>query len=180
MTALDIDVDLFAGFIDGLLCPEDGGGRLYMRTDQNTAAVADAAENAARVVCPLGDLAVLQTEEIIVLAACPVGNLTAVADFHSLDCADGHDGLCEACVQLLKYRIADSGGKTVHDTLHTAADGVTVSLCLFEKGDSRLARRPVRHCGRCGEDGGAVKALGIDLYRTNGARVGTDDDAKLP
>lgn len=117
---LDIDADFFPGFIDGLLGLEDGGRRLYMCADQNAAAVADAAEDTARVVRPFGDFAVSDTEEIIVLAACPAGDLTAVSDFHRLDRPDGHNGFCEVRIQLLKHRIADSGGETVHDTFHTA------------------------------------------------------------
>ena len=91
------------------------------------------------MVCTLVYAAFVRVEGIVVPAPKGAGRSKAVAYFHALDSADGHDGSSQGGVQLVEDRLADARGQAVDPALYNAAGGVLPSDTVLQKSGGLLS-----------------------------------------
>ena len=83
--------------------------------------------------------------------------LRTIADFHSLHCTNRHHGLREACIELVEYRLADTGRHIIHEAGDDTAGTVLLIAQLEDTLICRLTAGRGRHV-----DTGELRNLRID------------------
>lgn len=155
VTALGSEHALARGIVEGSgLVLANGRGGLEGNAEEDGHAVGDAALDAAGVV-GLGDEARAgdaqlafggghellggRGEGVVVLGAVHLGAQEAGADLEALDGGDGHHGVAQGGLELVKGRLAQAGRGVADD----AGDGASGAVLLFlELGDAVLHAAP--------------------------------------
>lgn len=120
MAAFGDDLYVFAVDVDGLLGGGDGGGGFYGDFEGDGLAGGDAAGDASSVV---GE-EVTVFHVVVGLGPGEGDEFESVAYFDAFECADGHEGVGEACVEFSEYGVAESDRDAFDVELDDAADGV--------------------------------------------------------